>query len=669
MTNSSLVGSTFFGIDISRLGDRLLSFRRRVSKRVLLLEFSPGSLHLAEASLTQAGVQLSHISRVVLPPDALERGVPSEPDKMAQLIKEICAEKKIPAHRLSVVLPPDVAFQRLISLPSDIRSDQAHNFVLDPGNGLQVPFPLAQTDFDLYPVSIPSASTSSTEYQSYMLIAMPKLLVDRIIDMASLADMELQFIELASFSQLRTFGNSFVHLNSRQVELVLELNPDSSYLTLVNSSGVLALERIASIRDFPDPELSPDDTSSALQIGLSAESIIFKNENYLPLSDLDLRVLVSDLKNALHHFCDAFPDVEVVRLRLCGINSAHPMLTELLHDSLGLPVSSSHPLLLNGIAGFSFDNVLVQAGLGRLVGLSLSMISNKPLQFTNHDSKSLAEIDASTHAISLLDLLDKNADSSASDLLQDVSDFRKYNITEDGNVPVSISDQISESQSSPILDAESLLNEAEDLTGIAQDSKHPNILSSHGEAEHVDFVDVIVDGQDNELLSSKSDSGQLADTAISDSALQSEAHWPSISVRSNVSDELVDDRQDWPSISTKNHQKSDFHVPSHTLDREDGWPSILNNDEDQILATEHQEVPHLPSNYDSQTSSEATHSEDLEVDRGDITELSDISVLRSSAKSYESTLAEPSQSESITESNSALDGEGSLGELRLKDPE
>ena len=39
MTASSLVGNTFFGLDISLLGTQLMSLRRRLSKRLLLLEF------------------------------------------------------------------------------------------------------------------------------------------------------------------------------------------------------------------------------------------------------------------------------------------------------------------------------------------------------------------------------------------------------------------------------------------------------------------------------------------------------------------------------------------------------------------------------------------------------------------------------------------------------
>ena len=83
MTASSLLGSTFFGLDLSQIEEKLLSWRRRVSKRVLLLEFASESLRLAEAVHTPSGIQLNHLSAIQLPPEALERGVPADPVKMA----------------------------------------------------------------------------------------------------------------------------------------------------------------------------------------------------------------------------------------------------------------------------------------------------------------------------------------------------------------------------------------------------------------------------------------------------------------------------------------------------------------------------------------------------------------------------------------------------------
>ena len=117
MTASPLVGSTFFGLDISQLSTRLLSIRRRISKRVLVVEFGSDVLLLAEATLTQSGVQLNHVSSFTLPPEALDRGVPAEPLKMAGLIQAFCAEKD-PSPPYCCCSATRPCFQRLLDLPA-----------------------------------------------------------------------------------------------------------------------------------------------------------------------------------------------------------------------------------------------------------------------------------------------------------------------------------------------------------------------------------------------------------------------------------------------------------------------------------------------------------------------------------------------------------------------
>ncbi|WP_115016095.1 type IV pilus biogenesis protein PilM [Synechococcus sp. UW140] len=422
MTATPLVGSTFFGIDISQLGEQLSSMRRRVSKRVLVLEFGTDLLHLAEACLTQQGVQLNHISSVALPPEALDRGVPAEPAKMASLIQQICTEKKIPAHRVAVVLPPEVAFQRLVDLPGELTTEEAREYVLDPAKGVQLPFPLAQTDFDLVPMSTPSIAQRAPGMRLYMLSAVPQVLVDRVIEMLQAADLELQLLELGSLSQLRSLALDLVMLAPHQVELVLELHPDCSNLMLVTCSGLLGSERLAAIRDFPEPDLDEEQTRAALEAGLSAESFTVQDESYLPISDLDLRVLIADLKAALARFNGMFPGAEIRCLQLTGLNSAHPMLVDLLQQALGLNVLAHRPLLAPGVAGFAADEVLVQKGLGRLVGLALGLLNRDQLVTFPVDSLDDGVSRPHRPGVAIEELLDLDVQSSSLDQLPVVAD-------------------------------------------------------------------------------------------------------------------------------------------------------------------------------------------------------------------------------------------------------
>ena len=287
MTETPLVGTTFFGLDVSQLGAQLMSLRRRLSKRLLLLEFSASGLRYAEAAPSLDGIRFSHVSRVTLPEEALDRGVPSDPTKMASLIKALCQEKGIPAHRAAVVLSPDIAYQRTIELPSALTLEEARAYLLAPTNDVPLPFPLEQTDFDLYPLPCKKDSSS----QPYLLIAIPQTLIDRVISLLDEAGFELQALELGPFSLLRFVADELIGLRDSELHLVLELLPDCSQLCVVSSSGPVRFERLSAIRDFPDPDLDEAQRKEALDAGLSAEEITLKDERYLPISELDLRAV------------------------------------------------------------------------------------------------------------------------------------------------------------------------------------------------------------------------------------------------------------------------------------------------------------------------------------------------------------------------------------------
>ena len=414
-----MVGSTFFGLDISQVATRLLSLRRRISKRVLLLEYGPDFLRLGEATLTQTGVKLSHISSFALSPEELDRGVPADPLKMAGRIKDFCDAKKIPAHRAAVVLPPELAFQRLLDLPASLTTDEARDYVLNPANGLQIPFPLMQTDFDLFPVSTPAAQSQNRDKNLYMLTAIPEVLVDSIVETFQAADLELQLLELGSHSQLRNCAADLITLAPRQVDLVLELLPDSSNLMLISCSGLLGSERLASIRNLPELNIASDQITVALESGLTAEQLVCKDDNYLPISELDLRVLVADLRASLERFHHKLPGAEIRHLILTGVNSSHPFLADLLAEMLGLQVVVSQSDSVNGLAELSMDDLLPQSGLGRLIGLALGLLPNDQLLTCSlEDSASKRQQSQSKkEAVAIADLLIASGAQTGLDLV------------------------------------------------------------------------------------------------------------------------------------------------------------------------------------------------------------------------------------------------------------
>ena len=177
MTATPVIGTTFFGLDVSGLGVGLKAIRRRISRSILLIEFGSRMLQIAEARQRSHGLEIRHLSRIALPEGALERSVPIEPEVMAQLLRDLCEEKSIISHRASVVLPPELAFQRLVQLPDGLSVKEARNYLLDPRNGLSLPFPLGQTDFDLVPMNIFNSIATKSGFSTFQLSAVPSSLV------------------------------------------------------------------------------------------------------------------------------------------------------------------------------------------------------------------------------------------------------------------------------------------------------------------------------------------------------------------------------------------------------------------------------------------------------------------------------------------------------------
>ena len=597
-----MVGSTFFGLDISQLATRLLSIRRRISKRVLLLEFGSDSLFLAEAMLTQEGVQLNHVSSFSLPPEALDRGVPAEPLKMARLIQDFCAEKKIPAHRVAVVLPPELAFQRLVDLPASLTTDEAREYVLNPANGLQIPFPLTQTDFDVFPVSGLIEHPQAGDKRSYMLTAIPEVIVDPIVEMLQAADLELQLLELGSHSQLRNYAAELVTLGAQQVDLVLELLSDCSILMLVSCSGLLGSERLASIRNLPVLDLDEEQLSVAVDSGLSAENLLFKDENYLPISDLDLRVLVADLKGSFERFYLKYPELQIRRLILTGVNSSHPLLAELLAEMLGIPIALSRSTAVTGLAGLSMDDLLLQSALGRLKGLALGLLPNDQLMScslgdhvvtddqSNHrnDADAIADLQSASVTKTGLDLVAEEASSSV----------RVVEAQKEFDSVVSV-----EATIAPVTPLDSSSLATDDLPIVSSEATDGSLTLS-AERDHADDLPTPL----SIGLSTDEEALEIVVEEIS-VELVSEQEWPSIAshtVEHQSDPEVIDvgsaSDDQWPSINGLTAGGVDDSVP------ETDWPSIASIQQTQQVSDEVVDAESPPSEWPSIVLEEALDS-------------------------------------------------------------
>ena len=319
--------------------------RRDLSRRLLLVDFSEGLATVAECKLKGDSFDLTQIDVTVLPEDATEKGCPSDPAEMAELLKSVIAERGIVAKRCAVVMPA-IAFTAVpLCIDAEISIDQALTELGESGSQLQLPFPRKQADIDLIDNTSPHEKEIKTHH-SYMLVATQRSNTDRLVECCKAAGLELQLVDCGLVAPLRLFADRIKDLSDDEEILHLNLSPGVTSCTVVWAGGAQKMTRMAPVRTFP-----------AIQNQEEAAE-------YFPVSPDDLISLVRDIKRHIKESSNT-----VVEITLAGTGSAHEGIDELIGEALEIKTSVIHPLDEVFLGNVSLPEGVNAQVLTRIVGM------------------------------------------------------------------------------------------------------------------------------------------------------------------------------------------------------------------------------------------------------------------------------------------------------------
>ena len=359
MTQAPNTTNTLFGmelgVDITPITQKLLQFRQKISKRNFLLEFGSSFLNYAEAKYIERNVIFTKIERTELDVNAIEKGAPTDPQKMSEFLKQIISENNIYAKRTAVVIPPEAAFNKTVYLPEDILPENAKNYILDTKSGFQFPIPLKNTDFDLTPLNIFRKNNSKIQ-NAFFLTSVPKKITDNIIKSLALADLELTRLEVAYTSQIRLIHKEINTLKFDEYVILLELRNECTYVSIFGGLGIVDVYRIAAIRDSPFSNTKSKTT---------------ERENYLPISYLDLRILLNELSAKISSIRSRLKKNIIKRIYLNGINSCHKGIEKIIQEKLQLQTSLIDPYSIETIRDINNNSSFHIQSMNRLIGLGI----------------------------------------------------------------------------------------------------------------------------------------------------------------------------------------------------------------------------------------------------------------------------------------------------------
>ena len=373
MVSTPLVGKSLFGINLDNLQDSFWEIRRSISKRFLILEFQKTQLIYSEVKVSKESIVITKLNKVDLPEDAVDRGVPLEPEKMSSLIKEICKEDKIFAKRTIFILPPEASFSKLINLPNNLNIHEARKYINNPDNSIQIPIPLKKTDFDLQITNLDEKKINKESFKFFYLTTIPKKLTDQIIKTLDLSDLELQSIELNFLSQLKLLTSEISNLKSDEGFILLDLLKECSYVNFITKSGIIFTERITAIREFPQNLIKNEVLEDKSPNDISLEEIIYSHENYLPPSALDINSIFKDLNKILDLNDELLSKFKFKEIYLVGINSAHKQLNTVMEKKFKSSIKILRPVSNKNIDKINFNDFFIHQSLGSLIGASIGL--------------------------------------------------------------------------------------------------------------------------------------------------------------------------------------------------------------------------------------------------------------------------------------------------------
>ena len=124
-----------------------------------MLEIGNNFLNIGLAKSQKNKLYIKKVFREEIPENALEKSIPTDPKSFGIFLKEVMYANKINTNRISLSLPSDACYTRLVEIPEEVKEEDSKSFLEDPDSGIQIPISLENSDFDINLTNLPKMNS------------------------------------------------------------------------------------------------------------------------------------------------------------------------------------------------------------------------------------------------------------------------------------------------------------------------------------------------------------------------------------------------------------------------------------------------------------------------------------------------------------------------------
>ena len=356
----------------SDLKDFFYDLSRKISSKVILLEIGNDFFNIALAKSQNGRLLIKKVYKQNLPKEAIEKSLPTDPAAYGLTILGVLKELKLSAQRVAVCISSDSCYTRIIDIPDNINEKDALSFLENPDSNIQIPISLNNSDFDINLTNLDKKFIEGKSFNKYFLTSIPKKNVNQILTTIKNANLELCSIQMSHNCTANLLRKEIDEIPENNLIISIELLDEFTQLVIFDKSGPIHIKRLGSIRNYPTIEEMKRINSEIKDNNKNA-----KASGYLPLSNLDLKILIREIKKTLKDFLLENKIEKIAQLFLSGRNSQHKNIVEILGKELSMDTFLVSPPGNYWLNEFTYNpDEVNQFSMSRIVGLGLSLIND-----------------------------------------------------------------------------------------------------------------------------------------------------------------------------------------------------------------------------------------------------------------------------------------------------
>lgn len=348
------------------------------------IELGPDRINIVQLRKQGQGFKLVTLHSQEVPEGVFQEGQILDPPTMAELIQTTLQEKKIKATRVASAVPGAAgAIVRIIPVPAELDDKELRSMILEHEAGLYLPYPREEADVDYQKLGF-FTDEDGIEKVQVMLAAVREEVTNTYIETFKQAGLELDVLEINSFSLIRTIREQLRQFSSQEAAVLVDIEFESTEIAII-VDGVPQFSRTVSIGMFQiQSALSramnlPSSRNTDLLKGMTipttpVDSVRTGSTGLNPGMAAMLRVLgelADELRRSIDFYLNQSNNLEVAQLLLAGPGGGIGQLDEFFTSRLSLPTTQVDPVAALSLEVSDEIPPVQRPGLGVALGLAL----------------------------------------------------------------------------------------------------------------------------------------------------------------------------------------------------------------------------------------------------------------------------------------------------------